>query len=439
MATARLTKTLVAALAARDKTYIEWDADLPGFGLRVTPNGAKAWIVEYRAGGGGRRAPSRRMTVGSVAALSADKARNAARDVLAAVRLGADPAKDRQTAREAPTVKELFEMRLAGGWPSARGSNHHKRKPKASTVALYDLYFRVHILPALGSKRAQDVIGADVAKLHTDIGSEKPVTANRVVKTLSGFFSWVISDQKIRMENPAKGIDLFRERGRERFLSNEELARLGDALREAETKGLPHLVDEAKKAKHARKTENRFTKIDPFATAAIRLLIFTGARLREILHLRWDCVDLERGFLMLDDSKTGRKPIILNAPAMQILTDLPRVGVFVVAGKSAGEKDEHPRTDLHRPWSALTKRAKLNGLRIHDLRHTHASVGAGASLGLPIIGRLLGHRHPETTAKYAHLANDPLRRASEQIGSNIAAALGEPLASADVIKIGRRS
>ncbi|MCK1595578.1 tyrosine-type recombinase/integrase [Bradyrhizobium sp. 164] len=428
--TSKLTKTVAAELAPRAITFIEWDADLPGFGLRVTPNGAKAWIIEYRAGGGGRRAPSRRMTLGPLATLTAEKARGAAKDLLAAARLGADPAKDRQSARAAPTVGELSKIFL---------KPETKVDRKASTLALYDLYFRVHILPALGSKRVQDVTDADVVKLHRDVGVEKPVTANRLIKVLSGFFSWAITDQKIRMDNPAKGIDLFREEGRERYLTSEELSRLGDALREAETTGLPHLVDDTKKSKHARKPENRFTKIDQFAAAAIRLLIFTGARLREILHLEWRNVDLERGLLFLDDSKTGRKPIILNAPALQILTDLPRIGKYVIAGQSAGAKDEQPRADLQRPWGALVKRAALGGLRIHDLRHTHASVGAGANLGLPIIGRLLGHRHPDTTAKYAHLDNDPLRRASERIAIEIAAAMGEPpRPAADVRSIGRR-
>jgi integrase len=425
--TSRLTKTVAAELAARETTYIQWDSDLPGFGLRVTPNGAKAWVVEYRAGGGGRRAPSRRMTLGPIATLTAEKARGAAKDLLAAVRLGADPAKDLQTARAAPTVDELAQVFL-------KPETNVDLKP--STLALYELYFRCHILPALGNKRVQDVTETDVVKLHRDVGAEKPVTANRLIKVLSGFFSWAIAKQKIRVENPTKGIDLFREQGRERYLTSEELARLGDALREAETVGLPHVIDDTKKAKHARKPENRFTKIDQFAAAAIRLLIFTGARLREILHLEWRNVDLERGLLFLDDSKTGRKPIILNAPALQILTDLPRVGRYVIAGQSAGEKDEQPRADLQRPWGALVKRAGLDGLRIHDLRHTHASVGAGANLGLPIIGRLLGHRHADTTAKYAHLADDPLRRASERIGTEIAAAMGEPSGvSASIHKI----
>jgi integrase len=155
-------------------------------------------------------------------------------------------------------------------------------------------------------------------------------------------------------------------------------------------------------------------------------LILTGARLREILHLRWDHVDLERGLLLLPDSKTGKKAIVLNAPAMAVLAGLPHIGAFVIAGQDAGTKREKPRADLNKPWRAVRKRAALEGVRLHDLRHTHASIGAGAGLGLPIIGKLLGHTKAATTQRYAHLDADPLRRASDRIGARLAAALGEP-------------
>src|SRR5262249_23129964 len=132
-----------------------------------------------------------------------------------------------------------------------------------------------------------------------------------------------------------------------------------------------------------------------------------------------------RGLLLLPDTKTGKKAVVLNAPAMKVLADLRRMGVYVIAGHAAGTGDERPRSDLNRPWRAVARRAGLNGVRIHDLRHTHASFGAGAGLGLPIIGKLLGHAHPATTARYAHLDVDPLRRASEHIGTRLAKAMGE--------------
>jgi integrase len=212
----------------------------------------------------------------------------------------------------------------------------------------------------------------------------------------------------------------------DRFLTASELERLGAALREGETTGLPWHVDPLKAgAKHIPKEDKRLTKISPQAAAAIRLLLFTGCRLGEILRLRWADADLERGLLFLPDSKTGRKTVVLNAPAAAILAELPRIGVYVIAGDNAGREDEKPRSDLKRPWTAVRKRAKLEGVRIHDLRHTHASFGAAGGLGLPIIGKLLGHKQAATTARYAHLDNDPLRRASESIAGRIAEAMGE--------------
>jgi integrase len=223
--------------------------------------------------------------------------------------------------------------------------------------------------------------------------------------------------------NPARGVEKFKEGRRERFLTREELERLGSAIREAETTGTPWAVDEAKPtAKHVPKAK-RSTRIAPSAAAALRLLLFTGCRLREILHLRWEHVDFERGCLFLPDSKSGRKTVMLNAPALAVLNALERVGPYVVPG----DNPEQPRHDLKRPWDAVAKRAGLVGVRLHDLRHTYASFGAGGGLGLPIIGRLLGHAQAATTARYAHLDNDPLRRASEAIAARISAALdGNP-------------
>jgi integrase len=148
-------------------------------------------------------------------------------------------------------------------------------------------------------------------------------------------------------------------------------------------------------------------------------LLFTGCRLREILHPRWEHVDLERGLIFLPDSKSGRKTVILNAPAMAILEGLERIGPYVVPG----DDPQSQRADLKRPWKAVVRRAGLQGVRLHDLRHTYASFGAGGGLGLPIIGKLLGHTQASTTQRYAHLDADPLRLASNAIGGRIAAAL----------------
>lgn len=220
--------------------------------------------------------------------------------------------------------------------------------------------------------------------------------------------------------NPARKIEKFREERRERFLSTIELERLGRAISEGETIGIAWVVDAGKPtSKHMVKPDNRRTLLAPTTAAALRLLIFTGARLREILGLRWEWVDMERGLLLLPDSKTGRKSIVLNSAAQAVLASLPRGGACVIPGKDP----DQPRADLKKPWDIVCSHAGLNGVRLHDLRHTFASIGAGASLGLPIVGKLLGHTQPQTTARYAHLDASPLRRASDTIGEQLHAAL----------------
>jgi integrase len=250
-----------------------------------------------------------------------------------------------------------------------------------------------------------------------------PSAANRALAVVSSVWGWAARREEVAAgANPAKAIERYPEHGRERFLTSEELGRLGDVLRKAETTGLGWSVDETKpNSKHAPKAGHRVRTLDPFAVAAIRLLILTAARLREILDAQWQHVDLERGVIFLADSKTGRKPVYLSAAALAVITSLPRVSgnPHIIAG----EREGAPRADLKKPWAAVCKAAGLDGLRLHDLRHSFASIGAGASMGLPVIGKLLGHSQAATTHRYAHLDADPLRRAVETIGATISAAM----------------
>jgi integrase len=455
MPTIKITRRTVAALEAKPTRYVAYDADLKGFGVRVMPSGAKSYIVEYRPGAGGRGVAKKRIAIGNTDTLTPEGARKEAGGLLAKVRLGGDPASERKGERDGATVREVVEAFL---------NDHAKAKRKARTAKGYESLFNQHILPAFGTRKAVDLADDDMSKLHLKLKATKG-RANRLLSAVSSMYTFAAKRRLVAKGfNPAQDIERYPERRKERFLTVEELGRIGDAIREAETVGIAWEPNPSKKVQHAPRASNRRTTIDPFAAAALRLLLFTGARLSEILNLEWAHYDVGRGLLLLPDSKTGEKTIVLNAPAVAVLAELPRLGRYVIAGASAGTDEEKPRSDLKRPWGAI---AKLAGLvetvqklgkdkrplivggepvmrhrvtvRLHDLRHTHASFGAGAGLGLPIIGKLLGHVQASTTQRYAHLDNDPLRKASERIAGDIAAAMGDKVAEpGEVVPMRRR-
>lgn len=416
--------TIKIAVAIDGRRTLYFDTELPGFGILASPNGRRTFIAQFRVGEGGRGAAKKRIAVGTVGVETLDEARARARVAIAEARVGRDPAGERAEVRSAKTVDELAKLWIKGEIKPTR---------KASTAALYDIYLRKHILPAIGTMKARDVTRARVAKLHREIGADAAVTANRVVQCLSGLFAWAVTEGELPDDftNPCKGVTKFREAAKERFLSSEEVVRLGDALRLAETEGLPWTSVRTKKNEPRNK---RRTVFGADVVAAIRLLLFTGCRLREILHLRWADIDFERGLAVLADSKTGRKPVVLPAPALAVLDGLPKVGEYVIPGADP----KKPRADLKKPWAAISAHAGLDGVRLHDLRHSFAATGAGAGLGLPVIGRLLGHSQPSTTARYAHLAADPVREAADRIAGTLSAALdGRP--AAEVVPINVRS
>ena len=421
----KLTKRVVEGSLPRVTRYTIFDTEIRGFGLRVFPSGKKSWVFEYK-NEGGRRGTTKRMTIGKTDEFTPDEARKIADNFRSKAKVGQDPQAEKVSDRSAPKVSELAEQFLA---------KHVGPKRKDGTKAHYEDILNRIVLPELGAKKAKDVTRAELAKLHLD-WSHTPFQANRVLAVVASMFTFASKSGLVpEGYNPARGIDRYAEDRRERLLSIDELERLGLAIREAETTGIPWNIDGAKQTKHVPK-QNRQTVIGEHAAAALRLLLFTGARVGEILSLKWQHVDFDRGLLMLPDLKTGRKTIVLNALTVSVLSNLTRVGSFVIAGDRAGSKDEKPRSDLKRPWTIVTRRAELSGLRIHDLRHNFASFGAGGGMGLPIIGKLLGHTQTATTQRYAHLDADPLRRASNAIGNNIAAAMGEPVAtSADVIPL----
>lgn len=406
----RISKKSVDALTCtedQDRVFL-WDDALSGFGVAAFPSGRRVYYAQYR-----RHGRSRRIALGDHGRLTPDQARSEAKKLLGLVETGHDPIAERREDRARRTFNEVAFDFMA---------QHIRSKRKNRTAEEYQRIIDLHLSPALGTRRLVDIRRVDAARLHASLG-DRPFAANRSLAVLSAIWNWAARRDEVSFErNPVRGIERNPEKGRERFLTNEEFGRLGEALRLAETTGLPWEIDETRPtSKHIPKEPNRRTVLDAYAVAAIRLLIFTGARVSEILQARWDQVDHERGILFLADSKTGRKPIYLSNAALAVLNGLPRLDgtPYIIAGLKPGE----PRSDLKRPWSALTCAAKLQGVRLHDLRHSFASYGAGGGLGLPILGKLLGHSQPSTTNRYAHLHDDPVRQASELIAATISLAL----------------
>ncbi|OCJ03326.1 hypothetical protein A6U86_31155 [Rhizobium sp. AC27/96] len=338
--TAEITLNLLKRIEPGESEYFVSDSSVTGFAIRVRPSGSMSYVVLYRYGGG-RDGATRKYTIGSIKKITPDEARRLAKTILAEVVHGKDPAKEKTNDRLSPTFEVLKDDYLLSV----------DAKQKSSTYKLYAHWLNI-ASEVLGRRKAKDVGRGEIEKLHVTL-KDKPITANRVLSTISSMYTWGMSVTALpSMENPASGIKKYPEDNRDRYLTNEELGRLGDAIREAETDGIPWDPDPEKKVKHAPKAENRRIKIDAFAAAALRLFILTGARRGEILKLKWSNVDLQRGLLFLDDSKTRKKTIILNGPAQVILTELKKLGPYVIPGEPKvlddGKIEHRPRSDLKR-------------------------------------------------------------------------------------------
>jgi len=382
----KLTKRIVDAADTRASEYFIWDDDIPGLGLRVLPSGRKGYVVQYRAG---RR--SRRMSLGPSSVLTCEQARTRAIGIIAAARNGEDPAAERDAGRKAITVKELADR---------FDREHISLRVKPSTAKEYRRNLERFILPALGRLTVTGISRADVAKFHHDL-RHIPYQANRCLEVISKMFSlaelWGLRPDG---SNPRKHIRKYPEEKRERFLSAAELRRVGEVLREMEVEGVEL----------------------PSAILAVRLLILTGCRLNEIMTLKWEYVDFSDKLLRLPDSKTGAKVVHLGQPAVELLKAVERVddNPWVTTGTLEGKR----LSDLQPFWQRVRARAGLKDARIHDLRHTFASTAVAAGQGLPMIGKLLGHTQVQTTARYAHLATEPVKLAANTVTAYLKQSLG---------------
>jgi integrase len=378
----KITKRTVDGLTTKSGQAVIWDTELKGFGVRCRPSGAKHYVIKFRSGG-----RQRWITIGRHGSpWTPDTARADAMRQLGLKAGGKDPASERDYQKGVITVAELGGRFLRDYVP---------QHCKASTASEYRRAVELFINPALGHHRISDVVRADIARFHHNLHG-RPYQANRALGVLSKMMN-LAEEWGLRPDgsNPCRHVKKYREQKRERYLSQDELQRLGQTLIEAQQAN----------------TE------DSYFLAAIGLLILTGARLREIQTLRWDYVDFTSGVLRLPDSKTGAKLVYLNAGAIDLLRTIPRLNdnPHVIAGQKPGAH----LVELQKPWRRIRAQADLKNLRIHDLRHSFASVAAGTGMSLPMIGKLLGHTQPNTTARYVHLAADPMRAAAEQIGDKI--------------------
>lgn len=382
----KLTKRTVDSLVPAVRDSFTWDSELPGFGCKVTPTGARIYVLQYSKG-----SRKRRVTIGRHGApWTPESARKEALRLKGEVAAGQDPAEVRATDRRAPTMKELGKRYLA---------EHSEVKKKPLSVREDRRLLEKIVEPRLGNRKVIHVDRVEVSRFHHDL-RKTPVQANRALALVSRMLN--LSERwglRPIGTNPCRLVERFRERPRERFLSEEELKRLGDALTEVEKDGTEPSA----------------------AVAAIRFLVLTGCRLSEALELRWEHVDMNRASLRLPDSKTGAKTVLLGAPARELLAALPRLegSPYVFPGRSAGRH----LVGLQHVWMRLREKAKLPGVRMHDLRHSFASVGAMGGISLLMIGALLGHRQVATTQRYAHLSNDPVQAAAESIARTISAAM----------------
>ncbi len=376
-----------------------WDTELPSFGLRVYPSGRKSFVVTFRV-----RGRQRFLTLGRYGEITLYQARTMALEMLGRARRGEDPAAERVAGRAGPTVAELAERFQR---------EHAEVNMKPSSCYQAERCWKGCILPKLGSRKVADIRRSDIAELHTQMAAT-PVQANYARGLLSTAFNLAeVWGWRPEGTNPCRNIRRYKRPSRERFLSEEELARLAGVLAE---------------------TERARPEWSP-VVAALRLLILTGCRCNEILQLRWDEVDFEARYLRLSDSKTGPRSIPLNATALQVLAGIERIegNPYVIPGRNEGSH----LVQLHGPWTWIRENAGLDGVRLHDLRHTFASFGVGSGLSLPLIGKLLGHSDIGTTQRYAHLADDPVRQAAERIGATLEAAMkGKP--KAEVVVMERR-
>ena len=413
----KITKKTVDAAQPREKLYRIWDTELKGLGLRITPAGAKSYIIRYRPGGG-RAAEVKEYTIGKHGPITPEIARRSALTMLGEIAMGHDPQKRRQDGRSEMSMSDFCDMYIEQGM-----------RMKKESTRISDTYrINAHIRPLLGKKKISAIDAMDIESFVQDVATgahtkRKPSkvdnkksgattetrkrtetnakggkgTSTRTMILLSAMFSWAIYPAKLLKENPCKGVKKFAPKASLRHLSMDELKKVGEAM---------DAPDLNKKA-----------------AAIIRLLVLTGARKSEIQCLKRSEVDLNLGFLKLEDSKTGQKIIPLGVSAVNILSEFMEDQSSPYVFPSDNPEIKGPFVGVPKVWGKIRNAAGISDVRLHDLRHTFASVGLVGGDSLAVIGAILGHKDPKTTARYAHLASSPVRDAARRVDNKVAAGL----------------
>lgn len=382
MPKAKLTKTFVDRIAPGAVDVIYWDVDLPGFGIRVKPSGVRSYVCQYRNRESGE---SRRMTLGKHGPLlTCHQAKQEARRVLGDAIGGGDLARARQEKRKAPTVGQLAVEYM---------DRHAVPKKRPQSVQNDRVLINKYVLPHLGTKKVDSVSRRDITLLHASL-KDRPYQANRLLALLSKMFSLSV-DWGWRTDNPARGVTKYVEHRRERWLSDEELVRLLRVLSE-----------------HPNRR----------ASNAVRMQLLTGARIGEVLRTEWREIDFDRGVWIKPSHHTKQKRteyVPLSSQALALLQSMRSEADPEVPFLFPGDVPGKPLVELKKFWRSVRREADLKDYRLHDNRHTHASHLVSSGLSLEIVGRLLGHTSPMTTKRYAHLADGPLRAATERFASKL--------------------
>jgi len=386
-ATKRITSQVVTALKAPAAgNRVLWDSDLTGFGARITAAGAVSFVLRYVLNG-----RERRYTIGKHPDLSPSAARGRATILRGRIADGEDPLEGRREAREAATVAELCDDYL---------ERHARPKKRPKSIKGDEQLIRLYIKPKLAARKVAAITRRDLDEIHQAL-RQHPYQANRLIALLSKMFSLAVA-WGWRLDNPAKGIGRFSEDRRHRWLSVDELGALSKAL-----KAYP----------------------DRRISDALTLLLLTGARSGEVLNATWDQFDLERGVWVKPSHHTKQNKtehVPLGGEARLLISGIRSRAVKDLGSETAlrkfpylfpGNEPGKSLKDMHGAWYAICAAAELKDVRIHDLRHTYASHLVSGGHSLPLVGRLLGHTQASTTQRYAHLADDPLRKATEEFGA----------------------